>query len=443
MLLLLLLSSALLQVQLQACDWDPDLNPNQQLLSVPDSTRVLEVSGPQACQAACCSDPDCDLALLGLPADGLPQCMLVRCRDHCVFQPSSQFRVYRKKSLSLPGNQALGPGERRRVVPLMEAGEPRSNETNGLRCLLPPQVGSCRASFPRFFYNVSSQICSHFLFGGCHGNGNNFLTKEGCEESCGGVTGAVLPVDLTPAPELPAKAPRMNLHSDVSEDSESAPPQEKEMSAELFAERCGADPEAGPCRAAFQNWFYSRETGSCQTFIYGGCQGNENNYETKQHCMDTCTVRVLPSSRKAPPPAADEDSEACTVTSDPGPCRAAFPMFYYDLNTASCQPFLYGGCRGNRNRYSSLEDCMARCQNTGSFDTRGKARDRWTAAVFLFVTLAVVSTLLLTTLVIITLRRHRLSRRLSSFSDKEELLPDEQSSVESLNVSESPKPAQA
>ncbi|KAI4795210.1 hypothetical protein KUCAC02_031571 [Chaenocephalus aceratus] len=347
MLLLLLLSSALLQVQLQACDWDPDLNPNQQLLSVPDSTRVLEVSGPQACQAACCSDPDCDLALLGLPADGLPQCMLVRCRDHCVFQPSSQFRVYRKKSLSLPGNQALGPGERRRVVPLMEAGEPRSNETNG------------------------------------------------------------------------------------------------QMSAELFAERCGADPEAGPCRAAFQNWFYSRETGSCQTFIYGGCQGNENNYETKQHCMDTCTVRVLPSSRKAPPPAADEDSEACTVTSDPGPCRAAFPMFYYDLNTASCQPFLYGGCRGNRNRYSSLEDCMARCQNTGSFDTRGKARDRWTAAVFLFVTLAVVSTLLLTTLVIITLRRHRLSRRLSSFSDKEELLPDEQSSVESLNVSESPKPAQA
>ncbi|KAI9513680.1 hypothetical protein NQZ68_040578 [Dissostichus eleginoides] len=420
MLLLLLLSSALLQVQvqLQACDWDPDLNPDQQLLSGPDPALLLEVSGPRACRAACCSDPDCDLALMGLPADGLPQCMLVRCRDHCVFQPSSQFKVYRKKSLSLPGSQALEPGERRRVVPLMEAGEPRSNETNDLRCLLPPQVGSCRASFPRFFYNVSSQICSHFLFGGCHGNGNNFLTKGGCEESCGGVTA-------------------------VSEDSESAPPQEKEMSAEHFAERCGADPEAGPCRAAFQNWFYSRETGSCQTFIYGGCQGNKNNYETKQHCMDTCTVRVLPSSKKDPPPAADKDSEACTVTSDPGPCRAAFPMFYYDLNTASCQPFLYGGCRGNRNRYSSLEDCMTRCQNTGSFDTRGKARDRWTAAVFLFVTLAVVSTLLLTTLVIITLRRHRLSRRPSSFSDKEELLPDEQSSVESLNVSESPKPDQA
>ncbi|XP_033969406.1 kunitz-type protease inhibitor 2 [Trematomus bernacchii] len=367
MLLLLLLSSALLQVQLQTCDWDPDLNPDQQLLSGPDPARLLEVSGPRACRAACCSDPDCDLALMGLPADGLPQCMLVRCRDHCVFQPSSQFKVYRKKSLSLPGTQALKPGERRRVVPLMEAGEPRSNETNDLRCLLPPQVGSCRASFPRFFYNVSSQICSHFLFGGCHGNGNNFLTKGGCEESCGGVTGAVLPVDSTPAPELPAKAPRMNLHS----------------------------------------------------------------------------VRVLPSSKKAPPPAADTDSEACTVTSDPGPCRAAFPMFYYDLNTASCQTFLYGGCRGNRNRYSSLEDCMTRCQNTGSFDTRGKARDRWTAAVFLFVTLAVVSTLLLTTLVIITLRRHRLSRLPSSFSDKEELLPDEQSSVESLNVSESPKPDQA
>ncbi|XP_063763423.1 kunitz-type protease inhibitor 2 [Eleginops maclovinus] len=461
--LLLLLSSALLQVR--ACDWDLDLDPDQELVSgaALQTDRMVEVSGPEACRSACCSDPDCDLALLGFPADGGLQCMLVRCRDKCVFQPSSQFRVYRKKGHNLPGDQAPEAGERRHVVPLMEDGEPRSNESNRLHCLLPPQVGSCRASLPRFFYNSSSQTCSHFLFGGCQSNGNNFLTKGGCEESCGGVTGAVLPVDSTPAPDLPAKAPRMGLHSDVSvvrsEDSQLPPPQDQEMSAELFAERCGAQPEVGPCRAAFQHWFYSRETGGCQTFIYGGCQGNQNNYETKQRCMDTCTgethLSVLlqseccPPQRKPPPPAANgkaftEYEEACMATPDIGPCRAAFPMFYYDRNTASCQPFLYGGCLGNQNRYSTMEGCKIRCQtNDGSFETRGKARERWTAAVFLFVTLAVVSALLLTTLVIITLRRHRLSRHLSSVSDKEELLPDEQSSVVSLNVSESPKPDQA
>ncbi|XP_035508508.1 kunitz-type protease inhibitor 2-like [Morone saxatilis] len=133
------------------------------------------------------------------------------------------------------------------------------------------------------------------------------------------------------------------------------------------------------------------------------------------------------------------------VTPDPGPCRAAFPVFYYDPDTKTCQSFMYGGCRGNQNRYNRVDECMSRCSD-GVFDSHGRSRNRWTAAVFLFVTVAAISALLLATLIIITLRRHGgLSRRASSFSDKEELLPgpDEQSSVESLTVPESPKPNQA
>lgn len=119
------------------------------------------------------------------------------------------------------------------------------------------------------------------------------------------------------------------------------------------------------------------------------------------------------------------------ATSDPGPCRAAFPMFYYDPNTAACQLFIYGGCRGNQNRYSTMDDCLNRCRRDGSFEHHEKVREHWTAAVFLFVTLAAISALLLLTLVFITLRRHSRSRRPSSISDKEELLPDpdEQSSL--------------
>ncbi|XP_074496984.1 putative Kunitz-type serine protease inhibitor [Sebastes fasciatus] len=163
--------------------------------------------------------------------------------------------------------------------------------------------------------------------------------------------------------------------------------------------------------------------------------------------MTTCTVSVLPSSQKIS--AGDDVStgykDNCMVTSDPGPCRAAFPMFYYDLNTATCKSFLYGGCRGNQNRYGTVDECMSRCSPDGAFDTRGKARDRWTPAIFLFVTLAAISALLLAALVVVTVRHHSLSRRPSSISDKEELLPDpdEQSSVESLTIPQSPKPGQA
>lgn len=55
------------------------------------------------------------------------------------------------------------------------------------------------------------------------------------------------------------------------------------------SERCGAEPQVGPCRAAFQSWYYNRKTGSCQSFIYGGCRGNKNNYISKEACMAACT----------------------------------------------------------------------------------------------------------------------------------------------------------
>lgn len=55
----------------------------------------------------------------------------------------------------------------------------------------------------------------------------------------------------------------------------------------------------------------------------------------------------------------------CMAKPDPGPCRAAFPMFYYNPVTESCQSFIYGGCRGNKNQYSSTEECMNHCGDTG------------------------------------------------------------------------------
>ncbi|XP_008286248.1 kunitz-type protease inhibitor 2 [Stegastes partitus] len=304
---------------------------------------------------------------------------------------------------------ALEAGPTPYVVPLLHL-EPRNNESSHVLCRLPVKVGSCRASFPRFFYDVTNQTCSSFVYGGCESNGNNFNTLEECESTCSGVS---------------------------------------EMSAEEYAEHCEAELQVGPCRAAFRRWYYNREAGSCQQFTYGGCKGNKNNYVSEEHCVATCSVTVLPSSKKVSDAAAADEALAalrdhCLVGPDPGPCRAAFPMFYYNPDSASCQSFMYGGCQGNENRYGSVEECMSRCSEDGRFDGRGKTRNRWTAAFFLFVTLAIISALLLATLVFITLRRHRLSRRPSSVSDKEELLPDsdELSSLDSLSVPESPTPQQ-
>ncbi|XP_059187597.1 kunitz-type protease inhibitor 2 [Centropristis striata] len=447
------------------CEWDRAVPEDQGL--VPESMaaamlqtkRIIEVDNPEDCKKICCGDPDCDLALLSLPADGRPQCMPVSCtdrdqdRDLCVLSPSNQFKVYRKKSPSGSGGEASQGGHSRRVVPLIGAVKQETNQSSSgvAVCRQPVKVGVCRAFFPRFFYDPTNQSCRSFVYGGCGANGNNFISREECETSCSGVTGSVLPDDLSP--EHSAKAARMISDINVSQvdegpvepaATESVLTQETEMSAVDFAERCRAEPEVGPCRASFQHWFYNHSTGSCQSFIYGGCQGNKNNYATQEECSATCTVSVVSSSKKVSSDKVSADyREACLVTSDPGPCRAAFSMFYFDPDTATCQSFIYGGCRGNQNRYSSMKECLSRCVTDGSSETREKTRDRWTAAVFLFITLAAISALLLATLVIVTLRRHRLNSHPSSISDKEELLPDEQSSLESLTVPETPKPDQA
>jgi len=45
-------------------------------------------------------------------------------------------------------------------------------------------VGSCKASFPRFYYDLNMKKCKEFIYGGCGGNDNNFKTKDECEATC-------------------------------------------------------------------------------------------------------------------------------------------------------------------------------------------------------------------------------------------------------------------
>lgn len=37
-------------------------------------------------------------------------------------------------------------------------------------------------------------------------------------------------------------------------------------------------------------------------------------------------------------------------------------MWYFKSSTSRCEPFAYGGCEGNANRFASVEDCERVCQ---------------------------------------------------------------------------------
>ena len=51
---------------------------------------------------------------------------------------------------------------------------------------------------------------------------------------------------------------------------------------------CQLPIEVGPCDAAIPRYAYVPALEDCQAFTYGGCEGNENNFETYAACMAAC-----------------------------------------------------------------------------------------------------------------------------------------------------------
>uniref|UniRef100_A0A672QS69 Amyloid-beta A4 protein n=2 Tax=Sinocyclocheilus grahami TaxID=75366 RepID=A0A672QS69_SINGR len=68
---------------------------------------------------------------------------------------------------------------------------------------------------------------------------------------------------------------------------------------EVVREVCFASAETGPCRAMLPRWYFVREEGRCAPFIYGGCGGNRNNFESEEYCLSVCSS-VLPAPPEHP-----------------------------------------------------------------------------------------------------------------------------------------------
>lgn len=53
---------------------------------------------------------------------------------------------------------------------------------------------------------------------------------------------------------------------------------------------CSLDRDVGSCRGIYKRFFYDPVQQECQEFDYGGCRGNQNNFLTRETCMNTCSV---------------------------------------------------------------------------------------------------------------------------------------------------------
>lgn len=57
---------------------------------------------------------------------------------------------------------------------------------------------------------------------------------------------------------------------------------------------CNQTPDPGTCFAAFTRWYYDAQEQNCKQFTWGGCGGNDNNFDSFDECMDACrTVEAV------------------------------------------------------------------------------------------------------------------------------------------------------
>ncbi|XP_015272734.1 PREDICTED: amyloid-like protein 2 [Gekko japonicus] len=58
---------------------------------------------------------------------------------------------------------------------------------------------------------------------------------------------------------------------------------------------CSQEAMTGPCRAVMPRWYFDMYKRKCIRFIYGGCGGNRNNFESEEYCMAVCKKMIPPT----------------------------------------------------------------------------------------------------------------------------------------------------
>ncbi|XP_004677464.1 PREDICTED: protein AMBP [Condylura cristata] len=114
---------------------------------------------------------------------------------------------------------------------------------------------------------------------------------------------------------------------------------------------CQLDRAEGPCLGLTKRYFYNGTSMACETFQYGGCLGNGNNFVSEKECLQTCRTVA-----------------ACSLPIVTGPCKAAIQLWAFDAAQGKCVHFIYGGCAGNGNKFYSEKECREYCGVPGLGD---------------------------------------------------------------------------
>ncbi|XP_004403143.1 PREDICTED: WAP, Kazal, immunoglobulin, Kunitz and NTR domain-containing protein 1 [Odobenus rosmarus divergens] len=117
-----------------------------------------------------------------------------------------------------------------------------------------PDLRACSSTAPGlvlWHFDPQRGGCMTFPACSCEGGGRGFETYEACQQAC-------------------ARGP---------------------------GDACALPAVQGRCQGWEPRWAYSPLLQQCHPFVYGGCEGNGNNFESRASCEDACPVPRTPPCR--------------------------------------------------------------------------------------------------------------------------------------------------
>ncbi|KAE9417385.1 hypothetical protein Angca_009119, partial [Angiostrongylus cantonensis] len=250
--------------------------------------------------------------------------------------------------------------------------------SEGDPCTLPLNRGTGNQYVDRWYFNQQAGTCQPFLYAGLHGNQNNFLTREACEERCGpnpcfegrpfvGVDGGPQTCSISANLNTCPANYWCHIGADMST-TVCCPGASTNI--------CNLPMSTGEGNYNLERYYFDQSSKTCRPFIYNGLKGNQNNFITLRACQLACQPLDNPCIGQPATTAAGQVSfsffqsrvkamisatNACSVPLAPGTGNAGLSRWYYNPDDRQCLPFQYNGKRGNQNNFETQAECERTC----------------------------------------------------------------------------------
>ncbi|CAJ0931046.1 unnamed protein product, partial [Mesorhabditis belari] len=266
-------------------------------------------------------------------------------------------------------------------------------------CAQPLRVGDCTENVKRYWYNAKTRQCQMFEYTGCQGNDNNFATILDCQNFC---------KNAIPEPKcIQGQAYKDVYGNFVTCQNGQGCPQNHECyfdgnqwgccPTKAYTCSLAADPGIQCGAGSTFKFFYNTQTQNCDSFQYNGCDGNSNNFATRDNCEHFCSVggcpnggtphrdhfgqitvcstqEACPDTHECMPVLVGSSSiqrccptraHMCSLPPQTGTQCGAQPIqrFYFNIVTGQCTSFQFGGCDANHNNFLTMTQCRNFCMS--------------------------------------------------------------------------------